>query len=190
MERRIGERNILDRFVEDFIPIIDKYCKYIIVSGYVAIASGRSRATEDIDMIMEKVPFSIFENIFTELDEKGFECIQSSKVEDVFEYLSKGSSIRYVRKNNYLLPPEMEIKFPKDELDELQLETRKKLSFTGLENVWFSSVEMNIAFKEELLKSDKDMEDAKHLRLIYRDELSEKLINQVKSKIRKLRLGK
>ena len=54
--------------------------------------------------------------------------------------------------------------------------------------VWFSSIEMNIAFKEELLKSDKDKEDAKHLRMIYKDEISEEAINDIKKRIRKLRL--
>ena len=80
-----------------------------------------------------------------------------------------------------------EVKFVKDELDELQMRTRKKLDFTGLD-IWFSSIEFNIAFKEELLKSEKDMEDAKHLRIIYKDELDNNFIEEIKYKIRKLRL--
>jgi hypothetical protein len=47
---------------------------------------------------------------------------------------------------------------------------------------------MNIAFKEELLKSEKDMEDAKHLRIIYKDMLNENEINEIKRQIRNLRL--
>lgn len=47
---------------------------------------------------------------------------------------------------------------------------------------------MNIAFKEELLKSDKDIEDAKHLRIIYGDKIDEKEIEKRKKEIRKLRL--
>ena len=39
---------------------------------------------------------------------------------------------------------------------------------------------MNIVFKEELLKSPKDIEDAKHLRIIYKDKISETLINDIK----------
>lgn len=45
MERRVGNRNILDKFTEDFCNIVDKHAKYIVVSGFVAIASGRVRAT-------------------------------------------------------------------------------------------------------------------------------------------------
>ena len=38
---------------------------------------------------------------------------------------------------------------------------------------------MNIAFKEQLLKSDKDIEDAQHLRIIYSDALDEKILPSV-----------
>ena len=69
----------------------------------------------------------------------------------------------------------------KDELDESQLQNRVKLKLTGL-NVWFGSIEYNIAFKEELLKSDKDMEDAKHLRIVYSKIINEDEINKIKKK--------
>ena len=75
----------------------------------------------------------------------------------------------------------------KDELDEYQLEKVVKLNITGLD-VWFSSINSNIAFKEELLKSDKDMEDAKHLRIVFADSIDEKEINKIKSVIKRLRL--
>ena len=35
--------NELDRFVFDFIKILEKQADYVIVSGYVAILYGRSR---------------------------------------------------------------------------------------------------------------------------------------------------
>ena len=188
MDRRVDDRTILDKFAEDFCNIINKYCKYIVVSGFVAISHGRSRGTEDIDMIIEKIPQERFIQIHNELVENGFECVQSDNPKNVYnEYLSKGDNVRYVKKGEFV--PEMDIKFAKDELDEYQLETRKKLPFTGL-NLYFSSIEMNIAFKEELLKSKKDLEDAKHLRIIYKEELDEKEIERIKYKIRLLRMGK
>ena len=101
-------------------------------------------------------------------------------------FLSKGDSVRYVREGTFL-PPEMEVKFAKDELDELQLTTRRKFDLAGLD-IWFSSIEMNIAFKEELLKSDKDLEDAKHLRIIYKDDINESFISEIKERIKRLRL--
>jgi hypothetical protein len=188
MERGIDDRNILDKFALDFCRIVDKHVKYIVVSGFVAISHGRRRTTEDIDMIIEKIPPKKFESLHKELDKEGFHCLQSENAEKVYDYLKRGDSVRYLRKGTFL-PPEMEVKFVKDEIDELQIKTRKKLDFTGLD-MWFSSIEFNIAFKEELLKGNKDMEDAKHLRIIYKDEIDNNLIKGIKEKIRKLRLKK
>jgi hypothetical protein len=94
--------------------------------------------------------------------------------------------VRYVRKGHFI--PEMELKLAKDELDDHQIKTRKKLPLTGLD-LYFSSIEMNIAFKEELLTSEKDMDDAKHLRIIYSEVLDEKEIAKIKADIRRLRLS-
>jgi len=55
MSREVKERTILDTFAEDFVDVVRKHAKYIIVSGFVAIAHGRSRGTEDVDIIIEKI---------------------------------------------------------------------------------------------------------------------------------------
>jgi len=47
---------------------------------------------------------------------------------------------------------------------------------------------MNVAFKEEYLKSDKDIEDAKHLRVIFRELVDENEVQKIKRLIRELRL--
>ena len=186
MKREINDKTILDTFIIDFASILEKHCKYIVVSGFVAIAHGRSRGTEDIDIIIEKISKKKFINLFYELFDKGFECMQSQNPEVIYDrYLKQKDSIRFVRKNEFL--PEAELKFAKDELDEIQLKSRKKFPFTGLD-IWFSNIEINIAFKEELLKSKKDFEDSRHLRIIYKDEISEENINEIKKKIRKFRL--
>jgi hypothetical protein len=188
MRRGIGERTILDRFAEDFCEVVEKHVKYIICSGFVAIAHGRSRSTEDIDMIISKLSKKEFVNLHNDLVNHSFECMQSYNPDDIYEdYLIKGDSVRYTRKGEFL--PEMEVKFVKDELDIEQIETRQKIPFTGL-NIYFSSIEGNIAFKEELLGAEKDMEDARHLRIIYKDEINENEINKIKSKIRKFRYNK
>lgn len=185
MDRQIQDRNILDQFCEDFCNIINKYCRYIVVSGFFAIASGRTRGTEDIDLIMEKVSLDKFKEIFSELKENDFVCMQSDYPEEAYEYLTDKCSIRFIRKGKEL--PEMEIKFAKDLLDEAQLNTREKYELTGL-NVWFSNVNICIAFKEELLKSPKDLEDAKHLRVVYAEKINEDKIKTIKQMIKKLRL--
>lgn len=185
MERAVDNRNILDIFCEEFCSIVEKYSKYIIVSGFMAIASGRTRGTEDIDMIVERIASERFNELFQELSKQGFVCMQTSSSEEAYQYLVENLSLRFTRKS--MPVPEMEVKFAKDSLDEYQLQHRVKLPLTGLK-VWFGDVNINIAFKEELLKSPKDLEDAKHLRIIYKEMLDEHEINRVKQMIRKLRL--
>lgn len=187
MSREVKERTILDRFAQDFVDVVEKHAKYIIVSGFVAIAHGRSRGTEDVDIIIEKIKKDAFIKMHNDLLVAGFECIQSEYPELIYDdYLKNKTSVRYVRKGHFI--PEMELKMAKDELDNYQIQTKKKLPLTGLD-IYFSSIEMNIAFKEELLKSEKDMDDAKHLRIIYSDVLDEKEITEIKADIRKLRLS-
>lgn len=187
MERRIDDRTILDKFVEEFCSVVEKHVKYIICSGFVAIAHGRTRGTEDIDMIIEKLSEDKFIKLHKDLEKAGFGCIQSDDPHRIFEsYLSCGTSIRYVWKSEGHFPPEMEIKFAKDVLDEEQIASRIKFPLTGLD-IYFSSIEGNIAFKEELLAAEKDIEDAKHLRIIYSEDISEGKINLIKDKIRRFR---
>jgi len=185
MNREISDRTIIDNFAEEFCRVVGRHIKYIVVSGYVAIAHGIGRGTIDVDMIIEKMRERDFAKMHEELVGEGFECLQSSKADDIYEYLIAGDSVRYIRIGEDL--PEMEVKFVKDEIDELQMRTRKKFPFTGLD-VWFSSIEFNVAFKEGYLKTPKDMEDAKHLRIIYKDELDELLIEDIKKMIKRLRL--
>jgi hypothetical protein len=183
--REVQDTNILDEFCTTFCSLVERHCKYIIVSGFVAISSGRVRATEDIDMIIERLDLEQVKKLHADLTEKGFVCMQSDNPEEIFNYLKDNIAVRYTCKDQPL--PEMEIKFAKDTLDELQLKTKIKLPLTGLE-VWFSSIDMNIAFKEELLKSEKDMKDAEHLRKVYPELIHEENIHNIKKIIKELRL--
>ncbi len=185
MDRSVKNKSILDRFCIDFCNIVDKHSKYIIVSGFVAIASGRSRGTEDIDMIIERLSLDRFNLLHKDLKKNGFECIQSSSGGEIFKYLDTNNSVRYTRKK--MPVPEMEMKFAKDIIDNYQLLKRQKIPFTRLP-VWFSSINHNIAFKEEYLKSKKNLDDAKHLRIVYADEINEKKIQKIKSMIRRVKL--
>ncbi len=187
MRRGVKNKTILEKFTEDFCEIVARHCKYIVCSGFVAIAHGRSRATEDIDMIIEKLSEEDFVGLHHDLIKNGFECMQGENAENIHEdYLDKGLSVRYTRKGEFL--PEMEIKYVKDRLDEEQLSEAEKIPFTNLD-ILFSSIESNIAFKEELLGAEKDLEDAKHLRIIYEGKLDEEKINKIKKQIKEYRYG-
>lgn len=179
------EKSLLDRFCIDFCKIVEKYTEYIVVSGFVAISSGRARATEDIDMIISRIGEDLFIKLHEDLIKNKFICIQSDDPKEIYkDYLKEGLSVRYIYKNKLL--PQMEIKLAKDRLDGYQLKTKIKLELTGLD-VWFSSINMNIAFKEEYLKSPKDLEDARHLRIVYEEFVDEREIKKIKNMIRDLR---
>ncbi|MFH1294390.1 MAG: hypothetical protein ABIH90_00425 [Candidatus Aenigmatarchaeota archaeon] len=180
------DMNMLDKFTTDFVEVIERFVEYIIVSGFVAISHGRSRGTEDVDVIVRRMPEDKLNEMHMALDAAGFECLQSEDAHETYSYLISNESARYVRKGKML--PQIELKFSKDALDEYQLDKKTKLPLTGLD-FWFSTVETNIAFKEELLKSEKDMDDAKHLRTVYAGKLDEKEIMKVKTMIRRFRLS-
>ena len=185
MIRGISNKNILDEFAIKFCKVVTKYTEYIIVSGFVAISSGRVRATEDIDMIIKPIPKDKFDLLHKELIKQNFICMQADDSDTIYSYLKDNLSVRYTYKNIPL--PEMEVKFAQDDLDLFQLKTRIKIPSTGLD-LYFSSINMNVAFKEEYLKSEKDLEDAKHLRKVYQDIIDEEEINRIKQKIRSIKL--
>jgi hypothetical protein len=185
MTRDVSDVNILSKFCIDFCKVVEKYSEYIVVSGFVTIACGRIRGTEDINMIIKPIREDTFNKVHADLIKKGFIAMQSDNPKELYAYLKENLSVRYTWENSPV--PEMEIKFSKDKLDEYQLKTKIKLPLTNLD-IWFSSVNMNIAFKEELLKSSKDLEDARHLRIIYKELVDKLEISKIKKMIQRYRL--
>lgn len=184
--RSISDRNILDEFCTKFCETVERTCNYVVVSGFVAISTGRTRGTEDIDMIIEPISKDRFIKLHQDLINNGFECMQTEDADSIYtDYLSKRLSVRYTYANQPL--PEMEVKMSKDKLDEYQIKHKQKIPLTGLD-IWFNSIECNIAFKEEFLKSDKDLEDAKHLRIVFSDTINEEEIRKIKELIKTFRL--
>ncbi|MBD3227316.1 MAG: hypothetical protein GF329_03935 [Candidatus Lokiarchaeota archaeon] len=180
------DKNILEELCLQFCQIIEKFTEYVIISGFLVISSGRSRGTEDIDVIIKRLDLEQFKKMHNELKRNNFECLQSSKPEKIFNlYLTENLPVRYCMEDRFI--PNIEMKFAKDKLDEYQLENRKKIDFTDID-VFFSSVEATIAFKEEFLKSKKDLEDAKHLRIVYKDSINKNEIQKIKYMINKYKL--
>ena len=71
------ELSSLDKLAIKFASKLNKLgIKYVIVAGYVAIVFGRSRSSEDIDVIMEPLDYSRFEKLYRLLSST-FECHQA-----------------------------------------------------------------------------------------------------------------
>jgi len=176
------ELGILDHLVIKFISILEKYCDYVIISGYVSILLGRSRATEDVDLFVRPISFHKFKLLYSELEENGFWCLNTDSEERAFNYLKSGSAIRFSETGQPL--PNFEVKFPKDLLSE---DTYNDFITVVMPQakLKISSLERHIAFKRYFLGSKKDMEDALHIEEMFKDKIDCTKINKLKELIKR-----
>lgn len=174
------ELNSLDKFTINFTSILNKLkINYVVVSGYVSILFGRNRSSEDIDLIIEKISYDKFIELWREL-EKDFECVITENCNNAYqEYLAEGYSMRFSEKGKFV--PNMEIKFPKTEIDQFTLDNKLKVLLNN--NLLFiSKIEVQIPFKL-FLGSEKDLEDAKYLYEIFKDKLDINLLKEFNRKL-------
>jgi len=167
----------LDEFVLNFIKILEKYSEYVIISGYVSILLGRSRATEDVDVFIKSIPIGQFSTLYEGLKKAGYWCLNGENTSEIYSYLKDGLAIRFALKNQTI--PNFEVKFAIKSLsvavfgDFITVLTPKgKLKI--------SSFERQIAFKKFYLKSDKDLEDAQHIEKLFKENINQETINKYK----------
>ena len=67
--------------------------EHVIVSGYVAILTGRSRSTEEIEVILESLSETETEQLVTELKNQGYWGM-AMPLDEMYSMLSEGSWIR------------------------------------------------------------------------------------------------
>ncbi|MEW6603744.1 MAG: hypothetical protein AB1351_03525 [Thermoproteota archaeon] len=177
------ELNDLDELVIDFVKVLDRSgIRYVLVSGYVAILFGRSRSSEDIDVIVEKMSEERFLALSEEI-RTSFDCIITDSPKSAYEnYLSQRASIRFARKGEFV--PNIEFMFPKAEsLDNWVLENRRQVVLNGI-HLNISPIELQIPYKL-FLGSSKDIEDARHLYKLFEDALDRALLAQFLIKLDK-----
>ena len=105
------ELSELDLFAIDFIKVLRKHTKYVIISGYVSILLGRARASEDIDIIIPKMRLPEFLQLFMEIKANGFYCLNSGAGENGYEYLKDNIALRFAKEGDVI--PNIELKFAK-----------------------------------------------------------------------------
>ncbi len=170
----------LDLFVLEFVKIIEKYTPYALVSGYVALLFRRSRNTEDVDMFITRLTKSQFHDFYTDLKNNGFKSVLVESEEELFSMLTDNLSVRFGKGESPI--PNMEVKFARDYLDLLSLQSKMKV-ITKRGNLFISSPELQVAYKRLVLMSPKDMEDARHLQKLF--EIPEENINKYKELFRR-----
>jgi hypothetical protein len=89
-------------------------------------------------------------------------------------------AIRFARKGKFI--PNIEVKFPKNELDEWSLANRLKVVLNNKE-LYTSRLELQIPFKL-FLGSEKDIEDAKHLYDIFSDKLDIGMLKEFNKRLK------
>ena len=168
------EISMLDDFTLDFVDILTKHAvKHVIVSGYVAILFGRSRMSEDVDILIEHISYDDFLKLWSEL-EPTYECLITSNPDDAYHgYLENHNAIRFARKGNFI--PNMEMKFVKNDLDQYSMNNRKHVKLND-RSLFISPLELQIPYKL-FLGSKKDIEDARFLFKLFRDELDLEVLN-------------
>lgn len=163
----------LDLFVKGFLNVLKKYSDYLIVSGYVSICSGRSRATEDVDILVPIMEKNKFIELFNNLEKNNFWCYQGENADEIYQYLVNYESIRFSRKNETY--PNIEF-VPIDETKKakwFEFTYPRKIRIKDFE-FKIPQIEFEILYKEKILAGKKDIEDAKHLRTFFSDIIDEK----------------
>ncbi len=189
MEYNVNEKKIysnkilneLDKFVIDFIGIIKKYTNYVIVSGYVSILLGRSRGSEDVDLLIPEMTFFQFKRMFEELTNKGYECANTYEKKEAYEMLNE-HAIRFFKDTPI---PNIEFKKITNSIQEEAYRERLKVIIRK-DILFISPLELQIAYKLSLvskgdfseISSDKDFEDAKHLYETFKEKLNKEQLSK------------
>jgi hypothetical protein len=174
----------LDLFVKGFLEILKKHSDYLIVSGFVSISTGRSRGTEDVDIIFPVMEKDIFKNLYEDLMKNGYWCYQADNSEKAYDYVKNMSSIRFARVDE--MYPNIEF-IPFNETKRAKLyefNHPQKIKIDGFE-FKIPILEFEILYKEIILAGKKDIDDAKHLRAFFSGILSEKRFKEIEPVIRR-----
>lgn len=164
---------MLDQFVLDFVRVLESQTPCVIVSGYVAILFGRSRGTEDVNILIPPINEDSFRNLHAALLTDGYEFLNAEDAHGLHDMLTQRKGIRIARCDQFI--PNIELKFLKDDIDRHVFEERMEVNFSGAV-VRISPIDIQIAYKL-YLGSAKDIEDAVYLWEIFKDELDHDKVN-------------
>lgn len=164
----------LDKAVLEFTNVLDSCdVAHVIVNGYVAILTGRSRSTEDVDIILEELSETATERLVTELTERGYWGM-AMPLDEMYSMLSEGSRIRIAEEGK--LYPNFETWFVSNDVERAALSNPLTVAFDDSQFA-ISPLELQIVYKLRLAQaagslSGTDFEDALHLHLTFEERLN------------------
>jgi hypothetical protein len=160
--------SLLDRFVLDAVSLIQPWCNYVIVSGYVSILFGRPRGTEDIDVLVEPLEKAAFFPMYDGLLKHGYWCLNAEAPESVFSYIRDEIPIRLAKRGTVF--PNIELQIANTKVKELVL-SDPLMVHLGKNTLKISAIEYQVPYKQMKLGSFKDVEDAKWLEEMFKGHI-------------------
>lgn len=162
------EPNDLDELAIQFSTLLDDVgIDHVFVSGYVAILTGRARATEDIDVLIERTSADKIDRLVSELTDEGLwgPAMPLDSMDEMLE-----DNIWVARDGEMV--PHLEVKYVSDEYDQSSLENQITAKLTSVDaSLPIGALELQIAYKL-YLGTPKDFEDALHFYSLFEESLS------------------
>lgn len=176
LDRKLSK---LDELVLDFTDLLEDFgLDYVIVSGYVAILTGRSRGTEDVDLIIEGLEKEGTTELAKSLKERDYWCINTD-TSKVYDMLKDDLAVRFAEEGKAI--PNFEVRFASDEFERDALENKIKVELDN-KTLYISPMELQIAYKL-YLGSEKDLEDALHLYQLFVDKIDKEMLKEYSEKL-------
>lgn len=171
--------NELDELAIEFTSLLDELdIQHVYVAGYLAILTGRSRATEDVDVLIERLDEEQINQLVNQLED-GNMWGPAMPLEDMYTMLSEGDNIWVAPEEQVI--PHIEAKFVRDETDHASL-SNSITAHIGDAELPVGPLELQIPYKL-YLGTQKDIEDAAHLYALFGERLREGQIEQWVTKL-------
>ena len=164
----------LDELALDVSAVLsDVGVDHAIVAGYVAVLAGRSRGTEDIDVILGPLSADRASAVADALSDAGF-WGSAMPLSDLHSMLSDGSNLRVAREDEVI--PNVELTYATDEFDRASVEDAI-IGRIGDRSLPVGPLELGIAYKL-FLDTRRDFEDAVHLYTMFDGSLSTEALEE------------
>lgn len=161
------EPNELDRLAIGFSEILDNLdIQHVYVAGYVAVLTGRARATQDVDVLLEPLDEADVDRLIEALKVEGM-WGPAMPLDDLYEMAHEANI--WIAPEGQVIP-HIEAKFVQDESGYAALENPLTVRIDDA-SIPIGPLELEIAYKL-YLGSEKDFEDALHLWSLFEETLS------------------
>lgn len=159
--------NALDELAIEFSSLLsERDIEHVFIAGYIAILTGRPRATDDIDVLIERLTQREIDSLVEELQSNDY-WGPAMPLDAMYENLSDGTNIWVAPSEQ--MTPHLEVKFPTDEFDRASLANAIKAQI-GDATIPIGPLELQAAYKL-YLGGQKDLEDAAHLYALFGETL-------------------